>query len=65
MSLTIDPTSTDLNEWAADLSMVDDWLYTMWGIVPGSSKPARSAARVHPSSVTTAGWLNAMFGFAV
>jgi phage-related minor tail protein len=65
MTLTIDPTITDLNEWVADLSMVDDWLYTMWGIVPGAGKPARTFGRVHPSSVATAGWLNTLFGFAV
>ena len=66
MSLTIDPTINDLNEWAADQTMVDDWLYVMWGIVPGaSSRPSRRFGRVHPSSVTTAGWLNTLFGFAV
>jgi hypothetical protein len=64
MSLTIDPILTDLDEWAADLSMVDDWLYAMWGIVPGASKPRRSSGAVHPSSPATAGWLNALFGFA-
>ena len=62
MSLTIDPVITDLDEWAADFSMVDDWLFAMWGIVPGASKPRRSGR--FPSSVTTAGWLNAMWGFA-
>jgi hypothetical protein len=66
MSLTSDPTITDLNEWATDRSMVDDWLYVRWGIVPGaSSRPARPWGRVHPSSVATAGWLNTLFGFAV
>jgi phage-related minor tail protein len=65
MTLTIDPTISDLNEWAADLSMVDDWLYTMWGIVPGAGKAARPFGRVHPSGVATARWLNTMFGFVV
>jgi phage-related minor tail protein len=65
MALTIDTTITDLNEWAADLSMVDDWLYRMWGIVPGASKSTRPFGRVHPSTVATAGWLNTMFGFDV
>jgi hypothetical protein len=66
MSLTIDPTITDLNEWAVDESMVDDWLYVMWGIAPGtSSPPARRFGRVHPSGAATAGWLNTLFGFSV
>ena len=66
MSLTVDPTITDLDEWACDASMVDDWLYVMWGVVPGSSsRPARRFGRVHPSSAATAGWLNTLFGFAV
>ena len=66
MSLTIDPTTNDINEWAADQSMVDDWLYVMWGIAPGtSSRPARRFGRLHPSSVATADWLNTLFGFAV
>jgi hypothetical protein len=64
MSLTIDPTITDFNEWAADQSMVDDWLFVMFGVVPGvSSRPARPWGRVHHSSVATAGWLNTLFGF--
>jgi hypothetical protein len=65
MSLTLDPTITDLDDWAADLSMVDDWLYAMWGVLPGASKPRRSSRHVHPSSVAGAGWLNALWGFAV
>jgi hypothetical protein len=65
MSLTIDPTTTDFNEWASDQSMVEDWLFVMWGIVPGvSSRPAQPWGRVHPSSVTTSGW-NRLFGFDV
>lgn len=65
MSLTIDPTITDLNEWAADLPMVDEFLFVMWGVVPGASRPTRSPARVHASTVAGAGWLNALYGFAV
>jgi hypothetical protein len=66
MSLTIDPTTTDLHQWAADQSMVDDWLYVMWGIVPGaSSRPARRFGRLHPASTATSGWLSTLFGFAV
>lgn len=66
MSVTIDPTFTDIHEWATDPSMVNDWLYVMWGIVPGaSSRPARPWGRLHPSSVATAGWLHALFGVAV
>lgn len=66
MSLTIDPTINDLDQWATDASMVDDWLFVMWGIVPGtSSLAARPWGRVHPSSAATAGWLNTLFGFAV
>ena len=66
MSVTIDHTITDFNEWAADLSMVDDWLFVMFGIVPGASSPAaRPWGRVHPSSVATAGWLNTLYGFAL
>jgi len=66
MSLTIDPTIADINEWAADQSMVDDWLYLMWGILPGaSSRSTKRFGRVHASSTATAGWLNTLFGFAV
>ena len=66
MSLTIDHTITDCNEWAAEVSMVDDWLFVMFGIVPGaSSRPARPWGRVHPSSVAGAAWLNTLYGFAV
>ena len=66
MSLTFDQTTTDLNEFAADQSMVDDWLFVMFGIVPGtSSRSARPWGRVHHSSVATAGWLNTLYGFAV
>ena len=66
MSLTIDPTFTDINEWAADPSMVDDWLYVVYGIVPGTSnRPARPWGRVHPSSTATSGWLNTLFGFGI
>jgi hypothetical protein len=65
MSLTIAHTTTDLNQWATDQSMVDDWLFVMWGIVPGTSNPkARPWGRAHPSSAATAGWLNTLFGFA-
>jgi hypothetical protein len=66
MSLTIDHTITDLNEFASDPSMVDEWLFVMWGVAPGtSSRPGRPWGRVHPSSVATAGWLNTLFGFGV
>ena len=66
MSLTIDATIADLSEWAADQSMVDDWLYVMWGIVPGASIPSpKRHGCVHPSSAATAGWLNTLFGFSV
>lgn len=66
MSLTIDHPITDFNEWATDPSMVDDWLFVMWGIVPGtSSRPARPWGRVHPSSVATADWLSRLYGFGV
>ncbi|HKY76345.1 MAG TPA: hypothetical protein VJS45_09405 [Acidimicrobiia bacterium] len=66
MSVTIGHTISGVNELAPGLSMVDDWLYVIWGIVPGtSSQPARPWGRVHPSSVATADWLNALFGFAV
>jgi hypothetical protein len=64
MSLTIDPILADLDQWASDVSMVDDWLYAMWGVVPGVSSP-RSQCTVHPSTAAAAGWLNAMWGFAI
>ena len=66
MSLTINQTNSDLNEWTTDQSMVDHWLFVMWGIVPGtSSRPARPWGRVHPSSSATSGWLSTLFGFTV
>ncbi len=66
MSLTIDPTINDLDQWVTDASMVDDWLFVMWGIVPGtSSRTARPGGRAHPSRAATAGWLNTLFAFAV
>ena len=64
MSLTIEPTISDLNEWTAEVSLVDHWLFAMWGVRPGHSSPTRSHG-VHPSSVTTAGWLNSLWGFTV
>ena len=65
MSLTINQTNSDLNEWTTDQSMVDHWLFVMWGIVPGSSsRPARPWGRVHPSSRATAYWISTLFGFA-
>jgi hypothetical protein len=64
MSLTIDPMIDELDEWASDLSMVEDWLYALWGIVAGISSP-RSELTADPSTAATAGWLNALWGFAI
>jgi hypothetical protein len=63
MSLTIDPTISDLNEWTGDVSLVDHWLYSMWGVGPRHSSPTRSSGRVHPSGVAEADWLTALWGF--
>lgn len=65
MSLTIEPTFSDLNKWTAEVSLVDHWLYSIWGVRPDRSSPMRSSGHVHPSSVAGAGWLNALWGFAV
>lgn len=64
MSLTIEPTISDLNEWTAEVSLIDHWLYSIWGVRPEHSSPTRSR-HVHPSSVAGAGWLNTLWGFSV
>jgi hypothetical protein len=64
MSLTIDPMIDELDEWASERSMVEDWLYALWGIVPGVSSP-RSELTAHPFTAAAAGWLNALWGSAI
>ena len=65
MSLTIEPTISDLNQWTAEVSLVDHWLFSIWGVRPEHSSPTRSSRHAHPSNRAHAGWLNALWGFDV
>ena len=56
MSLTIDPMIDELDEWASDLSMVEDWLYALWGIVPGVSSPRQQLNGFFPPVTLTDGF---------
>jgi hypothetical protein len=63
MSLTLDTTLVDIEDWAVQVPTVDDWLWTMWGIRDGASSPRCSGRRIHPSTFASAAWLNALWGF--
>jgi len=65
MTLTLDTMPIDTGEWDGEASMVDDWLRVLWGIQPGVSSPRPAAVRVHPACLASAGWLTALWGFAL
>jgi hypothetical protein len=46
----------------AALASANDWLWLMWGLRPGVSYPRCTPGPVHPSCMTTAGWLRALWG---
>ena len=64
MSLTIDTTPIDIDDWATDRPTVEDWMRTIWGLQPGTSSP-RCSGNVHRSCLASGGWLTAMYGFSI
>ena len=65
-TLTFDPTTIDDDEWTGveSLPSLDDWLRLIWGVRPGVSSARCTAGRLQPSCVASAGWLQALWGFA-
>ena len=62
MSLTLETRPTDIAAWETEVTMVDEWLYRMWGIRAGASSP-RSCMKLDPSSPSGAEWLQALWAF--
>jgi hypothetical protein len=65
MRLTIDPLAIDLDEWAVELPLFDDWLGPLWSIRPGVSSPISSRGAVHPGCQASAAWLRALWGYSI
>ena len=65
MTVTLAPTTAD-HEWpeVAAPPFLDDWLRLIWGVRPGVSSARCTAGRLQPSCVASAGWLQALWGFA-
>jgi hypothetical protein len=65
MTLTLDTTTIDTGQWDAEAPMVEEWLWTLWGIRPGVSSPRPATVPVHPACLASAGWLSALWGFSL
>ena len=64
MTLSLDTSLLDIEAWEANLPLAGDWLYALWGLRPGVSSPRSSGVTVPPGT-PGAGWLHALWGFAV
>jgi len=65
MTLSLDTSPLDIDAWEADPPTTGDWLSALWGVRPGVSSPRSCGVAVQPSAAASAGWLHALFGFAV
>ena len=57
MTLTLDTSPIDIAANKTEATMIDDWLYRIWGIRPDISSPRSSGTGIHPSCAASAGWL--------
>jgi hypothetical protein len=64
-TLSLEMNPLDVEAWATDLPKSADWLYPLRGIRPGVRSPRPTRLAVHPSAAASAGWLRALWGFAV
>jgi hypothetical protein len=47
------------------VSLMDDWLGSIWGVGPDVSSPRPSIDRVPPECRAAAVWLKALWGFSI